>query len=241
MSKRVNITSAWMFFLGGAASSLIIMSLVVFSIMRTTGPQLTATIRGVPWELPDSVNDEVEVFESLRDPNQILGIGGREHVTEEMKRFAQELAEHVRLNIRYDLSWLGDIKSVYIVRIMNKGKIPAENIFLEIPGAKIVEVGRDGKEELVQTERGLIPCKTLPPGRMLLITAWTTRSSDKEWVEKVRILHATGPPIRAKVEAFEGPFARLIDRTIVVIFMGSPVALAITILWWRRKRKWKLM
>lgn len=132
---------------------------------------------------------------------------------------------------------LVDIKSMYTIDIRNVGDIKARHIILIVPDVKIVQINREGEKKQTLIDRPFIDCGDLLPASVLSITAWSTGPPIKERAEDITITTDTGRSVRIKVVAIEGPFARLIDRTIIGVCTVSLLTLIMTLLWWRKKHK----
>lgn len=220
-------------FISGVAITVAILGALHFITMK--GPvRLSATIRAVPWKLPVSVINELEDFEILQDPNFILQIIRKEYATEE---FTQKITDKTEYHIN-TINDLLDIKSMYIIDIINTGTMKANHMIIEIPGADIVEVETVDRRgvKFIRLKAEIISLSDLYPGSSMRVTAWTTQKPTKECAEKVAIRHEFGPPIKIRVEAPLGALAHLIDNTILFVIVLSIFSLLITFLAWSR---WK--
>ena len=243
MPQHVSKYTVWKAFLSGVGLTVGVATIVsYYGLLQRGVVKLVATIRGVPWVLPASAINHIEAFEKLRvslinhigafeklrDPNEIQQLMMLKDDMEEMGY------------MRYDANRLGDIKSVYMIAIQNRGDMIAGGIVVSIPGAKIVEIireGREGKEKHVLIDKTLVSCGDLQPAGTLSVTAWTAEQPIKERVERVRIRYDHGLPVRMFVEAPLGAFAHWIDRAIVSVIVASLVGLLVMSLAWLHSKK----
>lgn len=213
--------------------------LTIWTLWLDPSRQLAATIRGVPWRLPASAVSEIQLLESLRKGIETSHFLGPESMARETVRFAAQLPEHAKGDDQKDLSWLDKVKSLYLIEVRNEGRRSADNVQVYIPGAIFIEVTCEvahGPQLKTYVGSQIVPLDKIYGGRRVSVAAWTTASSDRSEVARVRISTDLGSA-RIKVETPVRRFARLVDSTMFMVFTICLGALVVTLLsLWKKMR-----
>jgi len=149
----------------------------IWAIEKTREPRLHVTVKCENWKDPNHVELELKGMhevsnlckrlEKVIDPNLNVEFPDVNDLSCKMIKEIDEL-EPCEANTARQL------RSMYSIRVQNKGHRKSEHVILTFEDAKYIEYKKEGEDKRIYRERRFVDMNDLSPTRAISIKAWAT-------------------------------------------------------------------